>query len=127
MSDYPLTDAERTRLLHAAMAALPAVDPPAGLLSAIAKITGTDTVLVARRAYPPHSPTHQALARQFDRMSELLLAIAHRLGVATRRDCPDDQRERTHVSAQPRKPMISRRLISWSPGDFTYMCPFGER
>jgi hypothetical protein len=57
LTDYPLTDAERSALLAAALHYLahqyqtrPAA---ASLLSAVAKIQGVDTVLIAQRAYPP--------------------------------------------------------------------------
>jgi hypothetical protein len=58
--DYRLTDAERTALLQAALneatlARPPGVKAPEDLLSAIRKITGTDTLLIARRAYAPEA------------------------------------------------------------------------
>jgi hypothetical protein len=55
VDDYQLTDAERVALVQVAMNALTGhtTVTPAALLSALAKIAGTDTVLIARRAYPP--------------------------------------------------------------------------
>jgi hypothetical protein len=56
LTNYLLTDGERSELLLAALIAstCPAYKhPPADLINAIAKIEGTDTVLSASRAYPP--------------------------------------------------------------------------
>ena len=51
MIDQPFTDAERTRLLQLAVAAMPAhADPELTMI--IAKLSGVDTVIVSRRAYP---------------------------------------------------------------------------
>ena len=52
-ANYRLTDGERTSLLLAALCACPAINPPADLINAIAKLEGVDTVVTACRAYPP--------------------------------------------------------------------------
>lgn len=52
MIDEPLTDAERRRLLALALAAVPADRGDPELTAIIAKLSGTDTLLIARRAYP---------------------------------------------------------------------------
>jgi len=51
MVDEVFTDIERTRLLSLVLAALSGRDD-ALLVAIVAKLAGTDTVLVARRAYP---------------------------------------------------------------------------
>ena len=54
LTDYRLTDQERTALLRAGLFALARIERPGpALLSALAKIQGVDTVLIAQRAYPP--------------------------------------------------------------------------
>jgi hypothetical protein len=60
MSDdsYQLTDAERSALVLAALTTIAGSrTAKPDLVDALVKITGTDTVLVARRAYPPPSPS----------------------------------------------------------------------
>jgi len=53
--DEPFTDSERRRLLRLAIESVPVSQPPdEELLAIIAKLSGTDTMLYARRAYPPH-------------------------------------------------------------------------
>jgi hypothetical protein len=52
MIEEPFTDAERTRLLRLALAEALAQVGDLALVNLIAKLTGTDTVLVARREYP---------------------------------------------------------------------------
>jgi hypothetical protein len=51
MIDEPLTDEERRFLLHLAIVAPQEVDAKLRA-SVVAKLCGTDTVLIARRAYP---------------------------------------------------------------------------
>jgi hypothetical protein len=58
MPTWQLSDAERTALAHAAiklmrMRQFGVALPPPALTTALAKITGTDTVVLVRRAYPP--------------------------------------------------------------------------
>jgi hypothetical protein len=50
--DELLTDAERWRLLRLALNAVPIDNGDRELTDIIAKLSGTDTVLIARRAYP---------------------------------------------------------------------------
>jgi hypothetical protein len=52
MTYEPLTEAERRRLLDLAIAAVPRECGDPELTTLIAKMSGTDTVLIARRAYP---------------------------------------------------------------------------
>jgi hypothetical protein len=55
MIDEPLTDAERRFLLRLAIVATQEVpDPLCGMLAVnlVAKLSGTDTQIIARRAYP---------------------------------------------------------------------------
>lgn len=52
MTDEPLTEAERRRLLALAIAAVPKEHGDPELTAIVAKISGTDTVLIARRTYP---------------------------------------------------------------------------
>jgi hypothetical protein len=52
MIDQPFTESERRRLLMMAIQAVPHAEPPdTELLQIIGKLSGVDTVLVARRAY----------------------------------------------------------------------------
>jgi hypothetical protein len=60
MTEEVLTDAERRRLLLLAINALPNKRDQE-LCDIIAKIAGTDTVLVVRRAYPSSPERRQAL------------------------------------------------------------------
>ena len=55
--DEPFTEAERKRLLHLAMAAVPNKHGDPELTAIIAKLGGVDTVLVAHRAYPSQART----------------------------------------------------------------------
>jgi hypothetical protein len=50
--DELLTHAERVRLLRLALNAVPIDNGDRELTNIIAKLSGTDTVLIARRAYP---------------------------------------------------------------------------
>lgn len=52
MTDEQFSDSERQRLLRLTMAAVPKTHGDPELTAIIAKLSGTDTVLVARRAYP---------------------------------------------------------------------------
>jgi hypothetical protein len=54
MIEERLSDAERRRLLALAMAAVPTERGDPELTGLIAKLSGTDTVLIARRAYRSH-------------------------------------------------------------------------
>jgi len=60
MIDEPFTEDERKRLLHLAIAAVPLKHGDPLLTSIIAKLTGVDTVLYARRAYPTRSQEEHA-------------------------------------------------------------------
>lgn len=52
MIDQPFTESERRRLLMMAIKAVPRSEPPdRELLQIIGKLSGTDTVLISRRAY----------------------------------------------------------------------------
>lgn len=55
MSEEQLTDAERRRLLALAIEAVPADKGDPMLTGLIAKLSGTDTVVIVRRAYPSRS------------------------------------------------------------------------
>jgi hypothetical protein len=53
MIDEPFPDDERQRLLALCLMAVPASGPPdAVMLQIISRLSGTDTQLIARRAYP---------------------------------------------------------------------------
>jgi hypothetical protein len=56
MIEEPLTEAERRKLLDLVMAAVPREHGDQLLTGLIAKLSGTDTVIVARRAYPSRKP-----------------------------------------------------------------------
>jgi len=56
MIEETLTDSERRRLVNLAMAAVPMTHGDPELTSIIAKLSGVDTVVVARRAYPSATP-----------------------------------------------------------------------
>jgi hypothetical protein len=59
MIEEPFDDGERQRLLRLAMAAVPVEHGDDALTNIIAKLSGVDTVLIARRAYPaPQVETH---------------------------------------------------------------------
>jgi hypothetical protein len=58
MIEEPLTDEERRILLGLIYAAIPAINQPGTehpLIGILRKISGCDTALVARRAYPSRS------------------------------------------------------------------------
>jgi hypothetical protein len=55
VSEEQLTDAERRRLLALAIEAVPADKGDPMLTGLIAKLSGTDTVVIVRRAYPSRS------------------------------------------------------------------------
>jgi hypothetical protein len=52
MIEETLTEAERRKLLALVMAAVPRDHGDPQLTALVAKLSGTDTVIVARRAYP---------------------------------------------------------------------------
>lgn len=54
MIDEPLTDAQRRLLIALVMGAMPKDRGDPELTAIIAKLSGTDTVVIARRAYPSH-------------------------------------------------------------------------
>jgi hypothetical protein len=60
MIDEPLSESERRLLLDLAIAAVPLQHGDPALTAIIAKLSGVDTVLIARRAYPSRAAREAA-------------------------------------------------------------------